>query len=369
MIGYIDKSTKYLMKSITTRELWNNIMHHREFDRMPVLHWQGWPETYDRWYKEGLPKNVDEHEYFNTDPFHSYLSLNMELYPPFDEETLEETNKYRVFRQEDGVIAKHLKSKSSIPSFIDFTFKDASCWKEYEWRLQPDIGRIPQDFQDQISRIKSSGGSIAVATGSMIGWLRNWMGVENLAYLCYDDPEVLAEIVNTITKLVCWSLDKILPQVKADCGWGWEDICFRSGPLINPKIFQRVAVPGYQKIAEKLNEYNIDLYVVDSDGLIDSLIPHWLDGGVNVLFPVEIGVWKADPMMIRKKYGRQLRIIGGIDKLTIAKGPETIDEEIARRLPLMADGGYIPLPDHLIPPETSLEHYVYYLNKIRELRF
>ena len=72
---------------------------------------------------------------------------------------------------------------------------------------------------------------------------------------------------------------------------------------------------------------------------------------------------------MKKKYGKKLRVIGGINKLELEKGPDAIDAEIERRIPLMAEGGFIPLPDHLITPGTSLENYKYYLDRIRELRF
>ena len=31
-------------------------------------------------------------------------------------------------------------------------------------------------------------------------------------------------------------------------------------------------------------------------------------------------------------------------------------------------GGFIMMPDHLITPDTPLEDYKYYLNRVRELR-
>lgn len=352
------------------RKIWNDILHYRPYDRMPVIHWKGWPETYDRWRQEGLPQEPErEHDFFQTVPIHAHMHVDMELYPAFEEITIEETSTYRIFRQKDGVIAQHWKNASCIPHFVDFTLRDRSGWPEYEKRLQPDPGRIPDDFNQQIERAQASGAPISISTGSLIGWIRNWMGVENLAYLCYDDRALLHEMVDTIVNLICWSLDYILPKIRPDIGWGWEDICFRTGPLISPDIFRAVALPGYQRIAAKLQEYGVDLYLVDCDGLIDDLVPCWIDGGVNVMFPIEIGAWKADPMAFRKKYGRRLRIIGGIDKLEIVKGPRAIDAEIARRVPLMADGGYIPMPDHLITPETPLDYYQYYLDRIRGLRF
>ena len=44
------------------------------------------------------------------------------------------------------------------------------------------------------------------------------------------------------------------------------------------------------------------------------------------------------------------------------------DAEIQRRIPIMKDGGFVVMPDHLITPGVSLENYKYYLNQIRKLR-
>jgi len=191
----------------------------------------------------------------------------------------------------------------------------------------------------------------------------------NFGYLQYDDRDLLSEMVDTISDLVCWGIDQVLPKIQVDTGWGWEDICGSAGPLVTPEVFNSCAVPGYRKISDKLLQYGVKLHVIDCDGLIDDLVPGWLEGGVNVMFPVQISPMGADPMAFRKQYGKELRIIGGIDKIEITKDKAAIDAEIERRVPLMREGGFIPLPDHLIIPETPLENYQYYLEQIRALRF
>jgi len=354
---------------MTGRDLFTNIMHYGAFDRMPVFHWTGWPETIRRWEGEGLPKGGDQHAFFDTTPITRKVSVEVGLFPAFEWKVFEETDEYRVIRQGDGVIAKHWKDKSCIPHFIDFTLKGAQGWDEYKKRLQPDPKRIPADLDERIEKAKRSDAPVSVRTGSMIGWIRDWMGVESLAYLCYDDRGLLAEMVMTIADLVCWGLDQVLPKLTPDLGWGWEDICFRTGPLVSPDIFREVAVPGYRKIADKLLQHGCDLYLVDCDGMVDALVPGWLEGGVNVMFPIEIGAWDADPQSFRKRFGTELRVFGGINKLALEKGPEAIDAEIARRVPFMKEGGFVPLPDHLITPGTSIEDYRYYLDRMRGLRF
>lgn len=354
---------------MSSRNLFRNIMHYGNFDRMPVWHWKGWPETEERWVNEGLALDTDRLAFFDAEPLPRGIPINTDLYPLFDEETIEETAAYRVFRQPDGVIAQHFKGRSALPHYVDFHFKDRSGWAEYEKRLQPHPDRIPADIDNAIAELKALDAPLAIDVRSMVGLTRNWMGVNNFCVACCEDPGLIAEVADTIANLVCWWLDQILPKVQVDLGWAWEDICFKTGPLVPPDVFRSAAVPAYRKITDKLHQYGCDLCAVDSDGKVDDLVPLWLEGGVNVMFPIEVGTWDGDPMAYRRKYGAELRVIGGIDKLVLERDRAAIDAEIERRKPLMAEGGFVPLPDHLITPDTPLDNYRYYLDKIRELRF
>lgn len=355
----------------TARALWRAIMFYEEFDRMPVMHWCGWPETRERWLAEGLPPDASEHEYFGAVPMWVWVGANVDLFPLFEEETLEDTPEYRLFRDPYGVVQKDWKHRSCIPHYTDFTLKTGRDWPEFKKRLQPDPARIPADIGEQIAAAEASGLPVEIGTGSLMGWLRNWMGVENLCTLMCEEPDVFADMTDTIADLVCWQCDAVIPRMSAppDLGFGWEDICGKNGPLVSPSLFRMGVAPAYRKIREKLESHGVRLYGIDSDGMVAPLLRDWLEAGVNMQFPVEIGTWKADPLALRRQYGRELRIVGGMDKLELEKGPAAIDAEIDRRLPLMRDGGFAPLPDHLITPGTSLENYRYYLDRIRALRF
>jgi uroporphyrinogen decarboxylase len=356
---------------MTYRELFHQIMYYGDFDRMPVLHWTGWEETLERWHREGMPRGVNEQQYFHGHGFWEWVSFNLELYPAFEEETLEETEDYRIIRQGDGVVCQDWKHKSCIPHFIDFTLKTAADWDNYKKRLQPDPQRIPADIDARIIAAEQSGSPISVPTASLMGWIRNWMGVENMSYLMYDDRDVYADMVMTIADLTCWALDQVLPKMhtKVDLGFGWEDICGRSGPLVSPEIFKECVAPGYRKIREKLDEYGISLYGIDSDGDVSQLVGLWLDAGVNVQFPIEVGAWKGDARAYRKQYGKELRMVGNFDKLTLEQSHAAVDAEFDRLLPLMKEGGFIFTPDHIITPGVALKDYLWFLERIRTLRF
>ena len=62
-----------------------------------------------------------------------------------------------------------------------------------------------------------------------------------------------------------------------------------------------------------------------------------------------------------------LKFVGGFNKLCIAEGPEAIDREFERILPVIRQGGYIPGADHQVAPSTSLDHYRYYISRLQEV--
>jgi len=365
---------------MTPRELWLAIMNYEKVDRVPVIHWSSWDETHAEWIEQGMPQACGHHDgeaaWFGVSPICNRVALKMNLLPTFETSLISETADIKTIRQHDGVIAEHRKKGSSIPHTVEYTLKpDGTGWEEYKRRLQPGPDRIPKDLESQLAAAKvATDAPVIIHTGSQVGFIRNWIGVEGLAYLCADHLDLFQEMSDTITELVLWQLDYLLPKVKeagavVDCGWCWEDITFRDGPLISPSVFKQVCVPNYRRISQKLYDYGVKLHLVDSDGMIEDLAGLWLDGGVNVMFPLEIGAWQYDPMRLRKKFGREMRLYGGIDKMQLMKGRAAIDAEIARRIPLMKDGGYVPLPDHLIVPGTPLEDYKYYLRKLGEVRF
>jgi len=365
------------------KSLFQRIMSYGSFDRMPVVHWGEWSETRERWIAEGLPPASDLKEPLDAVPLWASLidgdswlgvgsakdDINIGLFPPFEVEEIEQTPDYRIYKGNDGVLRQEWKHGSGIPRYIGYTLKGAKDWDAYKQRLKPDPARIAPGLAERLKRKESSGLPICFPAGSLMGWIRNWMGLENMVYLQFDQREVYADMVMTIAELTCWAADQVLPRVRADLAHSWEDICGRAGPLISPEIFDECVAPGYQKIRSKLEEYGVRLYSVDSDGDIRALAGHWLDAGVNLLFPLEVGPFRGDALEYRKKYGKSLRLMGNFDKLSLEKGRDAVNAEIERLLPLMKDGGYIIASDHHITPGVALSDYRWYLERIRSLRF
>jgi uroporphyrinogen-III decarboxylase len=105
---------------------------------------------------------------------------------------------------------------------------------------------------------------------------------------------------------------------------------------------------------------------VDSDGDVSELVPLFISVGVNGMLPFEVQAG-MDIRIFRNKYGKNLAIIGGVDKRLLENDGNAIDIEISEKvIPVLKSGGYIPCLDHTVPPNVSLGNFQQFLDLIRK---
>ncbi|HEY0866785.1 MAG TPA: uroporphyrinogen decarboxylase family protein, partial [Fimbriimonas sp.] len=176
------------------------------------------------------------------------------------------------------------------------------------------------------------------------------------------------EMVETLGDCIYFTLERALETGGRFDGCSmWEDMCYSGGPLLSPKHFKEYLVPQYRRINDLLRKHGVDVCWVDCDGRIDALIPLWLEGGVNCMFPIEVGTWGGDPVKMRQEYGKDLLLMGGFDKHILAQSKEAISTEVLRLTPLVEEGGFIPFADHRVPPDVPYENYLHYLREARRV--
>ena len=207
---------------------------------------------------------------------------------------------------------------------------------------------------------------LGVHCGSMIGKVRDLLTFEGLAYAIYDYPEMVEDMVETCCVLVEDFLDQVLPHFDFDYASGWEDIAFKSGPIVSVEFFRDVVMPRYKRIGKKLEQAGIDIWFYDCDGDIRPILPYFMEAGVNCMFPFEVNC-SGHPGELLDEYGEELRIMGGVDKMALGRGKKAIKEYMESLVPYVERGGFIPHVDHRCPPNVKEEDYLYYLDLKREL--
>jgi uroporphyrinogen decarboxylase len=347
-------------------------MHFEPVDHVPDQEFGYWAEVFEIWHAQGLPKEVDSNEkadvYFGFAPAQG-IPLYHDLNPRFEAKVLEETESYRIVQDNAGARSiTHKSGRSSIPHFLEFALKDRETW-ERDFRprldLEDPIRRPQEEFDAAREEWANRDYPLGVGIGSLFGWIRNWAGFEAASMMVHDDPGLLEEIMERITEMVVRNLEWAAPQVQLDFGVGWEDMCYNAGPMLSPADFERLMVPRYQRITEVLRKHGCDIIYTDCDGNINHLVHLWLKGGVNCMFPVEVAAG-TDPIALRDKYGKQVLLMGGVNKRALIAGKEAIRKEVDRIAPYVREGGWIPHVDHRVPPDVTYENYLYYLKYKRD---
>ncbi len=71
---------------------------------------------------------------------------------------------------------------------------------------------------------------------------------------------------------------------------------------------------------------------------------------------------------MRREFGKELRLIGGIDLNVLRYGKEAIKREVEENVPsLLAEGGYVPLADGRVRDDVPFENYTYYRQLLKEV--
>ena len=365
------------------RENTLNILNNKNFTRLPLVHFGFWNETLDKWRKQkhitqeeindgsgGEGVSVGKKLGFDFSWQAELFIPNVGLSPAFESEVIEETaDGFKKILNSDGAIILQKEGAGSIPSEVGHSLTDRSNWeKEFLPRLRFTKDRIDFNKLNDYGPIEDSQFPRGLHCGSLYSMIRNWAGMEGLCYIYADDPELYKEIIDTAGNL-CYETTKAVLEtgVQFDYGHFWEDICFKNGPLVTPSVFRELVGPHYNRITRLLNEHGIYIVSLDCDGVIDALLPVWLDCGINTMFPIEVGTWGANIGAWRGKYGNRVKGVGGMNKNVFAYDYAAIDKEIERLRPLIEQGGFIPCPDHRIPPDAVWENVQYYCERMRSL--
>lgn len=370
---------------MTNRERALNILHFLPADRMPAVHFGYWQELLAEWAEQGkISKELSEGNYDGTDKereldkllgwdFNWFCTIapNISLMPPFETKVLEELpDGSRRVQNHLGLIERIKPGAFSIPSEDDYLLKDREAFETlYKPKMQFSPERVNVEAFKKFEETRPKDVPIGLQLGSVLGDIRNMTSVLGMSYLMYDeDEELFADIIDTYAEMQYKCAEAVLKTgVKFDFAHFWEDICFKNGPLISPDIFDELCAKHYKKRTDLCHAYGIDLISLDCDGVTEKLLPTWFNNGVNIMFPIEVGVWGDQFAAAREKFGKGMLGLGAMDKTVLRKDRAAVDEEIKRLKPLVKLGGFIPCPDHRLMPGTKFELVQYYAEEIKKI--
>ena len=303
--------------------------------------------------------------------------VSFRMIPTFEEKVLEHKDGHYIVQDWMGAITEISDEfdYTYIRNAIDFVTRkwhkfpveNRDDWENMKWRFDPNNEeRLPPDFDDRCATLRERDYPLVIHFNGPFWQLREFCGMEGLCMMIYEQPDLVRDMMTFWMEFCSATMKPMLERVTPDMLHFSEDMAFKEHPMIGPEQTDELCGPCYRRWIDEARAAGIPLFAIDSDGRIDSLIPVYMDCGVNCVDPIEVAAGN-DINAMRQRFGRKMAYQGGIDKRAMAAGGAVLEAELERVRPVIEDGGYIPSCDHGVPPDISWQNFQEYSIRLAEL--
>jgi hypothetical protein len=348
-------------------------------DKIPFEPGGGRESTRERWYTEGLPREVrDITEYayrqaggtLNRGEGGEGFHVDERMIPHFEEKVIERKERTQIVQDWKGNICEigNEFTVEYLRNALDFvTRRWLKCpvesradWEQMKKRYDWDAAsRLPENPAAVGRRLANRAWPVGIHFSGPFWQLREWLGFENLCMMFIEDPVLVRDMILFWEEYVRNLIKKVLSFATLDYVYISEDMAYKCFSMISPAMCREFLLPTWKRWGETIRGGGVPIYICDSDGFVGELIPLWIEAGINVCDPIEVAAGN-DIAAFRKKFGKNMAYRGGVDKRAIAKGARALEDEMKRIEPVVRDGGYIPGCDHGVPSDVSWPNFVYY---------
>jgi hypothetical protein len=232
-------------------------------------------------------------------------------------------------------------------------------------RLDPDDpARLPDDWQSKLDewKIRDYPLILRVHRGYFLSMgVHGWHRFTDAIQVLVDNPRYVHTWMEISAEFISQLIDRILDEVQVDAALFSEPIGGNHGPLISPAMYSSMVLESYLPILEVLRSHAIKTIIYRTYANTRLLLPSVVNAGFNCLWACEVNPQAMDYKDIRKEFGKDLRLIGGIDSDALRQGQSEIQHAILDQVPdLLQEGGFIPLADGRVREDVPYSNYVYY---------
>jgi uroporphyrinogen decarboxylase len=191
------------------------------------------------------------------------------------------------------------------------------------------------------------------------------IGMNDFMMMAYEERQLIEEMLEESTEHFV-KVTKALIDGGADFVWPADDIAFKTGLFLPPKLMKEIWVPRMARIFEPAVNKGIPV-MFHSDGKVDDIVEDLIDMGLDCLNPMDpYGIDYAD---YKARFGGRLCLSGNVDiEFPLSKGtPEDVDADVKKHMEVMKPGyGYVATVSHSVVNYIPHENVIAYLNAIHK---
>ena len=184
-------------------------------------------------------------------------------------------------------------------------------------------------------------------------------------------PDLIGALMDAILGVVMEMTRRALAEVGdlidvVSCS---DDIGDQRGPIMSPRMYRRIIKPRHKRYFDLLRSGTDAKILYHSCGAVSTLIPDFLDMGIDFINPVQVSAAGMDTATLKREYGDQLGFWGAVDTMHVLPHgtPEDVRAEVLQRIrDLAPGGGYVLTAVHNIQPDVPPENVVAMYDTARE---
>ena len=148
-----------------------------------------------------------------------------------------------------------------------------------------------------------------------------------------------------------------------DVIWVSDDMGAQNSLIISEDTYRDMVKPLHARHWSEMKcmAPNAKLFL-HSCGAIETLIPDFIELGVDILNPIQVSAKGMNPVDLKAKYGRDIVFWGGgVDTQNVLQGasPQVVRDEVKKRIDELAPGGgFVFATVHDIQPGTPPENII-----------
>ncbi len=362
---------------LTSKERFTRILKHQPVDRIGLFEVY-WRETAQKWASEGhfaQPAMVSDH--FGLDVRRTggeitpgdYRTINLIADIDFGEQVVEETETARLLKDGNGALLRWIKGTSGAPEHVGFAVRNRREWealirpqlldeRTYERRINFSSYREVRDKCARDERFMTCG------VVGPFDQMSPMCGHEYLLMGMAEDGEWVRQMADLYMTVQIRLLAILFEREGLPDGlWVWDDLGFKGRPFMSPAMYRAQLFPAHKKLFDFAHSCGLPV-VLHCDGYVEALIPSLIEAGINCLQPLEVKAG-MDLLKLKKRFGDQIALIGGMDELTLETNDlQVVEAELLTKLPQVMEGsGYVLQVDHSVSPLVEYETYKFFVER------
>jgi uroporphyrinogen decarboxylase len=236
-------------------------------------------------------------------------------------------------------------------------------YQAYHWPSPEEISIFPVEW---VATQMPEGMKVMLVCTGIFEDLKQLMGFETLAYATADDPELVDDILEQLTRVSEYTVGLAAAHPATGAVFYGEDMGFHGGTLLSPSFMKRHVIPRHKRIADACHQHGKP-FLLHSCGKVTALMDDLIDVvGIDAKHSFEDKILPVEECYAL--WGDRISIIGGVDMDLLTRGSEgEVRARTRRILEVCAPGGgYCMGSGNSVANYAKLENYYALIDETRK---